>query len=120
MAKRVGVLTPASGRAAPPGVGEMAAIPPEVVGVGVAVDVALGGLVGVALTPGGKVGEGVVVRVEVGVNVGELVGVTVPVTVGVGVFSVSVKASEVQAIVLPVAPGSEVGAVGATGWFLNW
>jgi hypothetical protein len=99
--KSVGVDMPASGSVKPPGVGDACAICPEV-GVGVEVDVAPGGVVGVGLVPP----IGVLVGVTVGVSADVAVGVKALVTVGVsglvgvrvGSSSVKLKANAVQAI----------------------
>ena len=67
--KRVGVDMPASGKVRPPGVGEACAICP-VVGVGVEVDVTLGGDVGVGVGLLPPIGLSVGVRVTADVTVG--------------------------------------------------
>ena len=117
---------PASGRAAPPGVGETAAISSPVVGVNVDVFVGVDVLPDVGVeegsSPGGSVGvivvEGVMVIVPVGVFVGLPVGVAVAVGVGVlvGVVlgSEKLKARDVQAfgacLLLPALTQSTVPA----------
>lgn len=117
MPKITGIPIPASGRASPPGVGDAAAMSPDV-GVGVSPP-PTGGSVGVGV----GVLAGVDVGVEVGLSVGVDVGVDVGVEVGVGVCSAEiVKATASQATGVscwPVAPGSD-GAVGATDSLLNW
>jgi len=94
--------------------------------VGVDVDVAPGGDVGVGVglfpPTAGSVGVRVAVTavVTVGVTVLVIVGVREPVGVSVG-SSVKLNVNEVHAIGAdPVAFGSDSGAVGATGCVLSW